>query len=174
MGSGLYVGAALIAEASTDPLSGNTGWIGAGLLGAVLAWLMFVHLPGLQKQLREFVAEKDCQIRELMKAAAEERQKDRESRQNANEVFRQMLGAIQKQYDDNREVDRKAFEGRNAILVGAIEKQTLAIVAAQNEQSARIVKEMDGTWQKLAGALSNIVPNGDMPPGRGGPRRERD
>jgi hypothetical protein len=84
----------VIAEAQTDPISGGAGWIGAGLLGAVLAWLMFVHLPGLQKQLKEFVAEKDCQIKELIKAAADERQLDRTSRQNANEVFRAVLAAL--------------------------------------------------------------------------------
>ena len=33
-----------------DPLSGGSGWIGAGLLGAVLSWLLFVHLPAKDKQ----------------------------------------------------------------------------------------------------------------------------
>lgn len=36
--------------ADNDPLSGGAGWVGAGLLGAVLAWLMFVHLPAKDKQ----------------------------------------------------------------------------------------------------------------------------
>lgn len=30
---------------SLDQLAGNGGWAGAGLLGAVLAWLLFWHLP---------------------------------------------------------------------------------------------------------------------------------
>lgn len=36
-----------------DPLAGNSGWVGTGLLGAVLSWLLFVHLPAKDKQIKE-------------------------------------------------------------------------------------------------------------------------
>ena len=42
--------------AQMDPITGNSGWIGAGLLGAVLSWLMLVHLPAKDKQIREIMA----------------------------------------------------------------------------------------------------------------------
>jgi hypothetical protein len=42
--STIFLLAAFLAQ-SSDPLSGGAGWVGAGLLGAVLAWLLFVHLP---------------------------------------------------------------------------------------------------------------------------------
>lgn len=45
---------ALFAQ-SGDPISGGAGWVGAGLLGAVLAWLLLVHLPGKDKQMRELL-----------------------------------------------------------------------------------------------------------------------
>lgn len=61
-------GAACIAVilATTDPISGGAGWIGAGLLGAVLAWLMFVHLPGKDKLIRELQAESQSFVQRLM------------------------------------------------------------------------------------------------------------
>lgn len=47
----MYPFAILLAQASdpSDPLSGGAGWVGAGLLGAVLAWLLFIHLPAKDK-----------------------------------------------------------------------------------------------------------------------------
>ena len=52
--------------AASDPISGGAGWIGAGLLGAVLAWLMFVHLPGKDKLIRELQAESQTFVQRLM------------------------------------------------------------------------------------------------------------
>lgn len=36
-----------------DGLVGNAGWAGAGLLGLVLCWLFFFHLPAKDKQVKE-------------------------------------------------------------------------------------------------------------------------
>lgn len=53
----------VIAQAQTpDPISGGAGWVGAGLLGAVLGWLLFFHLPSKDKQLKEFIDGKDAQL----------------------------------------------------------------------------------------------------------------
>lgn len=38
-----------------DTLSGGGGWVGAGLLGLVLAWLLFWHLPAKDKQIGEVI-----------------------------------------------------------------------------------------------------------------------
>lgn len=56
----------LLAQIAADPISGGAGWIGAGLLGAVLAWLMFVHLPGKDKLIRELQAESQAFVQRLM------------------------------------------------------------------------------------------------------------
>ena len=45
---------ALIAQ-DPDVLSGGAGWAGAGLLGLVLSWLLLVHLPAKDKQLKEII-----------------------------------------------------------------------------------------------------------------------
>lgn len=45
-----------------DPLSGGSGWLGAGLLGLVLAWLLLKHLPSKDLQMKEFSEQKDRQL----------------------------------------------------------------------------------------------------------------
>jgi hypothetical protein len=55
----------LLAQA-VDPISGGAGWVGAGLLGLVLAWLLFIHLPAKDKQLAVLIENKDRQIADLV------------------------------------------------------------------------------------------------------------
>lgn len=45
-----------------DPISGGAGWVGAGLLGLVLGWLLLRHLPEKDRQMKEYVTEKDIQM----------------------------------------------------------------------------------------------------------------
>lgn len=46
----------LLVDGGTDLSAlGGSGWVGAGLLGAVLAWLLLFHLPSKDKQLRELM-----------------------------------------------------------------------------------------------------------------------
>ena len=56
----LFLCVALIAQGSVDPISGGAGWVGAGLLGAILGWLLFVHLPAKDKLVRDLI--KDCDV----------------------------------------------------------------------------------------------------------------
>lgn len=55
----------LLAQSSIDPIAGGAGWVGAGLLGLVLSWLLLVHLPAKDKQLKEFMDSKDTHIASL-------------------------------------------------------------------------------------------------------------
>lgn len=57
-----------------EPLAGQSGWVGAGLLGLVLSWLLLVHLPNKDKQLTTLweswdkrLSEKDAYVREMAK-----------------------------------------------------------------------------------------------------------
>lgn len=78
----MFAPALVLFSQVADSLSGGGGWLGAGLLGAVLAWLMFKHLPAKDQQVKELidhldevVAKKDEQIdeqrKEFTKAIAE-------------------------------------------------------------------------------------------------------
>ena len=67
-------GIALLAQTSPDPISGGAGWVGAGLLGAVMAWLLLVHLPSKDKQLKEFIDGRDRDAAELRKTFTAEQE----------------------------------------------------------------------------------------------------
>jgi PAS domain S-box-containing protein len=54
--------------AQGDPISGGAGWVGAGLLGAVLAWLLLRHLPAKDAQIERLVAAKDDTVKAMAEA----------------------------------------------------------------------------------------------------------
>lgn len=37
----------VFADGITDPLAGGSGWLGAGMLGLVIYWLLYKHIPAL-------------------------------------------------------------------------------------------------------------------------------
>lgn len=57
-----------IAQQVADPISGGAGWVGAGLLGLVLGWLLLVHLPAKDKQLKDLLELKDKQFTVMQEA----------------------------------------------------------------------------------------------------------
>src|SRR5689334_11459393 len=128
----------LLLWAQTDALAGGAGWAGVGLLGGVLSWLLFVHLPGKDKQVEKLVAQmtglmaiKDEQIKARIYEQAEEREKERSARhlmadQSQKLVmdvtlrFQQTLQEIRNQHKDDGEKDRAAFLERSTHLEDAI------------------------------------------------------
>lgn len=48
-----------------DALAGNAGWVGTGLLGAVLSWLLLKHLPGKDAQLERLIDGHKASVQEL-------------------------------------------------------------------------------------------------------------
>jgi hypothetical protein len=49
---------------TTDPISGGAGWVGAGLLGLVLSWLLLKYLPDKDRQLKELIDAKDKALKD--------------------------------------------------------------------------------------------------------------
>lgn len=99
---------ALLAQSpSTDPLSGGAGWVGAGLLGAVLAWVMFVHLPG-----------KDRLMMSILEKQAAEREIERASRHGVANKLQQAIAEIVMSHAEESKENRENF-------AKVIEMQTL-------------------------------------------------
>lgn len=65
----------LVLFAQDALLAGTSGWIGTGLLGTVLAWLMLKHLPDKDKQLKEIMDSKDRLLMEQHKLLNDEHAK---------------------------------------------------------------------------------------------------
>ena len=57
----------VLAQDPSGVLAGHAGWVGAGILGAVLAWLFFIHLPSKDKQLKELLEVADKRMASLIK-----------------------------------------------------------------------------------------------------------
>lgn len=53
------MGTLYLLMSQSDPLSGGAGWVGAGLLGLVLFWLLVIHLPSKDKQIKELIERQD-------------------------------------------------------------------------------------------------------------------
>jgi hypothetical protein len=103
----------LFAQTSVDALSGS-GWVGAGLLGAVLSWLMFIHLPAKDKQLKEIIDGKDDLLKGIMKASGD----------HVRELQVTFTNAL---------VDLHCqFDKRNEKMEIAIEKQTIELVRSMS------------------------------------------
>jgi hypothetical protein len=49
-----------------DTLAGNPGWTGAGLLGALLCWLLLRHLPAKDQQIADLLARSDSLINTII------------------------------------------------------------------------------------------------------------
>ena len=128
----------LLAQAIPD---GIGEWLKYGLLGLVLLWLCFVHLPAKDRQNGVVLAVKDEQIKEALAMQALEREKERADRHDRANAFqktlnemaidhRQQLKDIADQHDEAANKDRTAFESRNENVRLAIDNQTLRIEAA--------------------------------------------
>lgn len=133
----LTIIASTLAQAATqtpDPLSGGAGWVGAGLLGVVLLWLTFIHLPA-----------KDKQLRELLQMQADERECDRTARHDTANAFQTIVNSIEARHLSDLEKDRTANEARNDKVVAAVDRQTDSFIRA-----------LDNNYQKMAASLSNL------------------
>lgn len=152
MESSFALFAQVLAQVPTDPLSGGAGWVGAGLLGAVLAWLMFVHLPAKDKQaeakdakIASIVEIKDKQIAAILTENTLERERERTDRHDRANAFQKLLNDLAKDHKEqmremhnehaiDAEKDRQAFLVRSSeignVMKMAIERQTLELEKA--------------------------------------------
>src|SRR5262245_27925760 len=56
----------LLAQEGVEHLGGQAGWVGAALLGAVRAWLMFVYLPAKDKAITQMSDARDRHVSALL------------------------------------------------------------------------------------------------------------
>ena len=96
-----------------DPIAGGAGWVGAGLLGGVLSWLLFVHLPSKDKQLKEFMEAKDELARSLV-------QEHRLVLQSAQDHCQQEIILIRQNAEGQMNRVVEAFESHTAAIINKI------------------------------------------------------
>jgi hypothetical protein len=109
----------LFAQIPTDPLSGGAGWVGTGLLGSVLGWLLFVHLPNKDKQILGLIESRDKLVEKLTAdfrvsldtLLDKESRKDKELRDDFKQSLQKVVDHCEKEVSGTveslkREVDR--------------------------------------------------------------------
>lgn len=55
----------LIAQVAGESINQGPQWVGTGLLGGVLGWLLFVYLPAKDKQLKEMTDNHNASLKDL-------------------------------------------------------------------------------------------------------------
>jgi hypothetical protein len=119
--------AAIVAQAAPptpDVISGGAGWAGAGLLGLVLGWLLFVHLPAKDKQIAELVKSRDDMVKELTGSFREgivESEKratevDRERREDYRISLQMVVSHCEKEMSSTSTVMRQNLDESNRLL----------------------------------------------------------
>lgn len=102
----------------TETLSGGAGWVGAGLLGLILSWLLLMHLPNLakkdtekDKQWMELVKNKDDHVDRLVVRfeASLQTIRDQCKREldDLTSLFERALASRLKMYDALKEVEKR-------------------------------------------------------------------
>jgi hypothetical protein len=125
---------ALVAQVA-DPISGGAGWVGAGLLGCVLGWLLFVHLPAKDKQITAIFGHLD---------EATERKDKRLDEQRGE--FLRTLSEMSVSFKAEAKAEREACEKHFGTLAESMNSafkalsEQLAAHAARNQQWAEILK----------------------------------
>ena len=95
----------LFAQVATDPLSGGAGWVGTGLLGSVLGWLLFVHLPNKDKQILGLIESRDKLIEKITtefrdsvaKFVEQSETRDKERRNDFREALKQVTDSCERE-----------------------------------------------------------------------------
>ena len=145
---------ALLLLAEADPISGGAGWAGAGLLGAVLAWLLFIHLPSKDKQIRELIVEHNgtvkvvaeehsAAMREVTKTFKEETKAERVS---CESHFSRLADAMGKASESNMAAMRALGDQlqnhaeRNRQWIELLQKEIQARLAVTSVAQAALEK----------------------------------
>lgn len=93
-----------------DPISAiGPGYIGTGLLGAVLSWVLFINIPNNRKEYRELMDVKDKQIQNQMDA--------RDKQADCHSALQtQMLGT----FSNAQQESLRSFNDRNQKILELI------------------------------------------------------
>lgn len=103
--------------AQVDSLSGGGGWLGAGLLGLVLGWLLLRHLPEKDRQIKEILDAKDKQFTELLDA------KDKQIDEQRKEFACSMEKMVQA-FRDESGIERASCDKRFDMLAASLSSLT--------------------------------------------------
>jgi hypothetical protein len=87
-------------EAQFPGIVGGAGWVGAGMLGSVLAWLLFIHLPAKDKQIEKLIDRQDTFVKNITDRHEQNMlQAVKEGRTDFREVLDGIVANCQREHD---------------------------------------------------------------------------
>ncbi len=101
----------VILLAQVDPVSGGAGWVGAGLLGLVLSWLLLKHLPDVDKKFDK-----------LLETFREEREADRKARREDQDSWKLGLNQVCSKFESEQEKCREGCQRNFETIAGAVQR----------------------------------------------------
>jgi hypothetical protein len=128
---------------ATDVIAGSAGWVGTGLLGSVLAWLLWVHLPAKDKQIKDII---DLGVAEIGKVQATKDNYLQTLRKDKDAQLNDLLGhkwaALQQQSADHREMIKVLAAEFKAVIL-----ETVNHCDKEIERVTRIVETIRTAWE---------------------------
>jgi hypothetical protein len=108
-----------------DGISGGAGWVGASLLGGVLSWLLFIHLPNKDKQIAGLIETRDALVKQLaadfragvMESEARSAAMDKERRADFNNQLAMVVRHCETELTLTNQAIRRDLDELNGTLV---------------------------------------------------------
>jgi BMFP domain-containing protein YqiC len=86
--------------AQVDPISGGAGWVGAGLLGLVLGWLLLKHLPDKDKKEERLIAGRDQMVHGITTEFSKSLRERDELVREVAKGFAEQVGEVRHEFRD--------------------------------------------------------------------------
>lgn len=128
-----------------DPLTGGAGWVGAGLLGAVLCWMFFVRIPATDRMLE---AKDERLLRVIEGNTAAMAAKDVQLLKVFDAKDKQMQLLIDVKHQLLKDM---ALEFKSSLkeVAGHCERELAQLASFQQSQMGQLVSAMEDITEKM-------------------------
>jgi hypothetical protein len=130
-----------------ETFPGAPAWVGTGLLGGVLGWLLFVHLPAKDKQISALIADRD-------KAISEQAQRHDAHTRDITDRFNEAMSGIVVRYTEQERERRTDYREALAVVVNHCERETAqtgAIIKKNLDNFSALMQEVRDELRRFRG-----------------------
>lgn len=126
-----WIGDQLLAQAPPQPIAdlpAASGWVGAGLLGVILWWLLWKHLPDKDKMILDLIAQHDKKSETLVSTFNLHAREIREdNKEKMGMILEHCKDEMREARDQQVKAVREAIEPTRLLLTTLIDKMDAAL-----------------------------------------------
>lgn len=137
---------------TTDPLGGTAGWVGTGLLGAVLSWLLLVRLPANDKQIKDLMDSRDQLTKEMAEKHAAQMKELALS-------FGKQIESTMTAYEQNLREKRQDFKENLDRVIAASREETVMLnqtLQSRMQESDQVILDVRRTLEDFRTTILEI------------------